>query len=252
VAGAGSADTFRIDDLEALRATLPRIAHLPAVDVEEFVTGQEYTFETVCIEGRPAFSSVSMYFPNTLVARQNEWISPIILCLRDLEDPELAPGIEMGHRALAALGMGTGFTHMEWFARPTGGAVFGEVACRAPGANMVDLMNYANDVDLFREWARAVVHGRFEAPFRRPYNAAIVFKRARGEGRIRAIHGLDRFVRRHRAHIARLDLLPIGAPRRNWKQTFLSDGNLVVRHPDAQACLDLAREAASTIHLEAS
>ncbi|MEM6929758.1 MAG: hypothetical protein AAF602_22660, partial [Myxococcota bacterium] len=50
---------------------------------------------------------------------------------------------------------------------------------------------------------------------------------------------------------ARIDLLPIGAPRRDWRQTFLSDGNLVVRHPDRDACQAMAEEAAAAIHLYA-
>ncbi|MCA9491419.1 MAG: ATP-grasp domain-containing protein [Myxococcales bacterium] len=247
IAGAGSADTFRVDDMAELGTVLDRIRHVREVSVEEFVAGQEYTFETICVDGRPLFTSVSQYVPNTLIARQNEWISPIILALRDPEAAEVIPGVRMGHDVLQALHMGTGFTHMEWFASRGGEAVFGEVACRPPGANMVDLMNYANDVDLFREWARAVVHRRVEAQPTRPYNAAIIFKRAKGRGRIAGISGLERFVSRYRPFLARVDLLPIGAPRRNWKQTFLSDGNLVVRHPDRGACLEMAMEAASTI-----
>lgn len=249
IAGAGSADTWRVDNAAELASALDRMRHVPEVSVEEFVSGQEYTYETLCVAGRPLFTSVSMYVPNTLVARQNEWISPIILALRDPEASDVAVGPRMGLEVLQALRMETGLTHMEWFLRPDGAAVFGEVACRPPGANMVDLMNYANDLDLYLEWARAVVHGRFEAPISRPWNAAIVFKRAKGQGRIAKITGLDRFVSRHRAHVARVDLLPVGAPRRNWKQTFLSDGNLVVRHPERQACLELAMEAASTIAL---
>jgi hypothetical protein len=251
VDGAGSADTFRVGSARELAVAVDRVRHLPQISVEEFVTGQEYTFETLCHEGRILFTSVSMYLPNTLEARKAEWISPIILTLRDPDDAEVSAGLPMATDVIGALGMGSGFTHMEWFRRPDGSEVFGEIACRPPGANMVDLMNYANDVDLFREWARIIVHGRFAAEVRRPWNAALVFKRAQGEGRIRAIEGLDRFLARHGAHVARVDLLPIGAPRRDWKQTFLSDGNLVVRHPDREACVALAKEAASTIHLYA-
>jgi hypothetical protein len=138
---------------------------------------------------------------------------------------------------------------MEWFRRPDGAPVFGEVACRPPGANMVDLMNYANDVDLFRAWARAVVHGTFDAAPTRPWNAAIVFKRAVGHGRIRAIDGLDAFLARHPGCVARVDLLPVGAPRRDWRKTFLSDGNLVVRHPDLETCHAIARDAAASIRM---
>ena len=79
---------------------------------------------------------------------------------------------------------------MEWFLTPKGEAVFGEIGCRPGGAHLVDQMNYTSDVDLFREWARAVCHRRFEGATARKYNAAVVFKRAFGQGRITRIEGL--------------------------------------------------------------
>jgi len=249
VAGAGSADTHRVASPEALRQVLPRLAHVEEVAVEAFVQAPEYTYETLSIDGRPVLRSVCRYWPNTLEARQQEWISPIIHTYRS-PPPDTLPGVELGDAVLGALGMGTGISHMEWFLAPEG-PQFGEVAARPPGANMVDLMNYAGDIDLFLEWARAIVHGRCELPTARPWSAAIVFKRAQGQGRIRRIEGLRRFVEAHRPYVARVDLLPIGAPRRDWRATFLSDGNLVVRHPDDDTCLALAREAAATIRMVA-
>ena len=96
--------------------------------------------------------------------------------------PALAAGIALGRSVLDALGMGDGFTHMEWFRKPDGEVVFGEIGCRPGGAHLVDQMNYTCDIDLFREWARAVCWGTFEAPTARKYNAAIIFKRAQGPG----------------------------------------------------------------------
>jgi formate-dependent phosphoribosylglycinamide formyltransferase (GAR transformylase) len=249
VAGAGSADTFRCANAAALREALVATRHHTELVIERFVTGEEYTYETLCVEGVPVLESVCRYHPNTLVARQNEWISPIIVSHRDLTDAEVAPGVALGRAVLKALGMGTGFTHMEWFRSPDGEAVFGEIACRAPGANMVDLMNYTFDADLFREWARAVCHREVTPGLRQRWHAAIVFKRAQGQGRIHHVEGLDGFVARFRPHIARLDLLPRGAPRRNWQQTFLSDGNIVVRHETMEETLRMARAAAAEVHL---
>jgi hypothetical protein len=146
----------------------------------------------------------------------------------------------MGAAVLDALGFETGFTHMEWFLTPSGEAVFGEIAARPPGACSVDLMNYAGDVDTFKGWGEAVVQGGLSGRWERPYNAAVIFKRAQGQGRIRRIEGLERLVARYRPHIVRVDLLPVGTRRRDWKATLLSDGNVVVRHPDLGAVLEIA------------
>jgi hypothetical protein len=251
-AGAGGQDTFICRDASELATALERTRHVREVVIEAFVTGEEFTYEALTVRGKPLFESVCRYLPNVLEARQNEWISPIIFCIRDLDDAGLADGIQLGRRANEALGMGSGMSHMEWFRQPDQAAVFGEIACRPPGAEMMNLMNYARDADLYRAWGRAVVGRDPGVSTRRPYNAAIVFKRATGQGRIRAIHGLRDFVRKYGDHIARIDLLPIGAPRRNWKATFKGDGNLVVRHPDLGFTLKMAREAAASIHLVAA
>jgi biotin carboxylase len=251
IAGAGSADTYRVDDAAGLEATLKRMGHVTEASCEEFIDGEELTFDTVCIDGRPAFQNVAQYLPKPLIARSNEWISPVIVTVRDLDQHELAGGIALGRRVLGALGMGDGFTHMEWFRKPDGEVVFGEIGCRPGGAHLVDQMNYTCDIDLFREWARAVCHGRFEASTARKYNAAIIFKRAKGQGRITRIEGLREFVQRYREHIVEERLLPVGSQRRNWKQTLVSDGYILLRHPDWNRACQLADEAASEITMYA-
>ena len=141
-------------------------------------------------------------------------------------------GLEHGRQVLKALQMDDGFTHLEWFLTSSGEVVFGEVGARPGGAHLVDQMNYTSDIDLFREWARCVCWHHFEANAERKYNVAIIFKRARGQGRIRSITGLESFREEHGAHIVSEQLLPVGASRRNWKHTLVSDGFLIVRHAD--------------------
>jgi ATP-grasp domain-containing protein len=252
ISGAGSADTYKIESRADLERVLPRLAHVAEASCEEFIAGEEYTYDTVAIAGQPAYESVTRYFPNALEMRSHEWISPIMLSVRDLEQPHLRGGIELGRRVLRALGMGNGMTHMEWFRTPSGEVVFGEVACRPGGACVVDLMNYTGDIDLFREWARVATVGRFEAPTERKYNVGIVFKRARGQGRIIGIGGLREYYERYRAHIVEDTLLRPGTPRRDWKATLLSDGYLVVRHPDWDPACQMAFAAASDVQLFAS
>jgi len=88
-------------------------------------------------------------------------------------------------------------------------------------------------------------------PLERRYNAAIIFKRAQGAGHIRHIEGLERLYARFGPHIAAVELLPVGAPRRNWLLTLVSDGFVVVRHPDLQATLDIADAVGTDLQLYA-
>ena len=251
IAGAGSADTYRCDGAAELDAALARMGHVEVASVEEFVDGDEYTYDTICAGGRPLYENVAQYLPRPLVARTVHDINPVIVTHRDLGRPELHDGIALGRGVLRALGMGSGFTHMEWYRKSDGEVVFGEIGCRPGGARLVDQMNLTSDVDLFREWARAVVHGRVDGPIERLYSCAIVFFRARGQGTIRRIEGVDAFVARHRQWVMAEHLLPVGSPRRNWKNTLLSDGFLLIRHPDHDTAVRLAHEAAESITLYA-
>jgi biotin carboxylase len=252
ISGAGSADTYRIDSAAGLDGVAPLLRHVEEVSVEEFIIGEELTYDTVCIGGEPIYESVTQYMPNALEMRSQEWVSPIMLSVRDLAQPHIQSGIALGRRVLTALGMGDGMTHMEWFRKPDGEVVFGEIACRPGGACVVDLMNYTSDIDLFREWARAVCWHAFEASRDRKYNVGIVFKRAKGQGRISGIAGLTEYYQRYRSHIVEDTLLRPGTPRRDWKATLLSDGYIVVRHPDWDAARQMAFDAATHIHLYAS
>jgi biotin carboxylase len=247
IAGAGSADTYKIDDAAQLDRVLDRMNHVREASCEEYVTGDEFTYDTVCIGGKPAFENVAHYLPKPLEARSNEWISPVIITVRDLKAPQLRAGLELGRGVLGALGMGDGFTHMEWFRTPSGEAVFGEIGCRPGGAFLVDQMNYTCDIDLFREWARVVCWHTFEAPTTRKYNAAIVFKRAKGHGRIARIDGVREFMRRYGEHVVENRLLPVGSHRRDWLKTLTSDGHILLRHPDWDRTYQMAMEAATDI-----
>ena len=251
IAGAGSADTHRVDGPQALEAALVAMRGVAEASCEEFIAGDEFTYDTLCVGGVPVFRNVAQYLPPPLIARTNEWISPVIVTVRDIDQPKFAAAHRLADGVLRALHMGDGFTHMEWFRTPTGDTVFGEIGCRPGGAFLVDQMNYTCDIDLFREWARVACYGQFRAPATRKYNVAIIFKRAQGRGRITRIHGLDSFMRRYRDHVVEQRLLPVGAMRRNWKQTLISDGHIIVRHPDWDTTCEIARIAASEITMVA-
>jgi biotin carboxylase len=251
IAGAGSADTYKVNSKAELENAIGAMRHVEVVSCEEYIDGEEFTYDTVSIGGKPAYENVAAYLPKPLIARSEEWISPVIITVRDMDQPKLKPGIALGRKVLKALGMGDGFTHMEWYLTKKGEAVFGEIGCRPGGAHLVDQMNYTGDIDLFREWARVACWRSFEAPTRRKYNAGIVFKRALGQGRITRITGLREYLRRYGDWVVEEQLLRPGTMRRNWKQTLLSDGHLLVRHPNWDEAYKMSFAAATDVTLHA-
>ncbi len=251
IAGAGSADTYRVTNRRELDDAIRATRGVGEASCEEYVEGEEFTFDTVCVDGKPVYENVAAYLPKPIEMRSIEWISPVIITVRDMYQPRLMPGVELGRKVLGALGMGDGFTHMEWFLTPKGEAVFGEIGGRPGGAHIVDQMNYTSDIDLFREWARVACWRTFEAPTERKYNVGIVFKRAQGQGRITRIEGLGSFLRDAGPWLVEERLLRPGTPRRNWKNTLLSDGHVVVRHPDWSEAHRLSFAAATGIRMYA-
>jgi hypothetical protein len=153
---------------------------------------------------------------------------------------------------IRALGFRDGFTHMEWYRKADGEVVFGEIGARPPGARTVDVMNYATDADLFTGWAEAVTHGRISQPLARRYNAASIFKRASGAGRITHYEGLDQLLAAYGEHVAALELLPVGAPRRDWRATLIADGMVIIRHPELDMALEISQRFAADLRLYAA
>lgn len=251
IAGAGSKDTYRVNDAAELAAVLPRIRHVAEVSVEEFIDGDEFTFDTVCGDGRILYSNICLYRPRPLIARSLEWVSPQTVALREPDAPGLQGGRAMGEAVLRAMDFQSGFTHMEWYRKADGEVVFGEIGARPPGAFTVDIMNYASDIDLFTGWAEAVCHGRFSQAVERRYNCASIFKRAQGRGRIQRIEGLGALLAEFGPHIVLVDLLPPGAHRRDWLATLISDGMVIVRHPDLATTCAIADRVGTDLQMYA-
>ena len=252
IAGAGSADTYRVNESGQVTAVIAGLGHIEEVSVEEFIEGEEFTFDTICSGGNVLFYNMCWYRPRPLIGKQNEWISQQTVVLRNPDVDHLASGKRLGLGVLDAMGVREGFTHMEWYLTPGGEAVFGEIAARPPGGRTVDAMNFASDIDLFRGWAEAIASGGLSQPVDRRYNVALIYKRAIGSGRISRHEGLDRLLMEYGAHVAAVELNPAGSPRRNWKQQLVGDGMVVVRHPDLQSCIEIADRFGTDFQIFAS
>ena len=91
---------------------------------------------------------------------------------------------------------------------------------------------------------------RFQNP--RLYNCAIIFKRAQGKGRIKHITGLQSYMQKFGRAVMVENLLKPGQNRRDWNQTLVSDGFLILRHQKWSVAKELAQRAAVDIQMFAS
>ncbi len=249
--GAGSADTYVVRSHAELEPVLAAVKHVPEVSVEEFVEGEEFTYDAILSGGRTLFENVAWYRPKPLVARQNPWISPQAICLSDIRQDDIAPGVELGRRALQALGLETGMAHMEWYrSAKNGEPIFGEVGARAPGGRLSHGMNLSCEGNVFQLWAEAITSGESSQSMEKHFNAALVFKRATGSGTtVTRIEGLERVLADSGEHIPVVDLVPIGEPRRDWTQIVTGDGWMVARHMDLGSTIELADRLAQDVRI---
>jgi biotin carboxylase len=246
--GAGARGTFRVDApdrLDALLRSLPPSTARPAL-VEEFLTGEEHSFDSVVLEGRLVWYSINAYRPSPLEVLREPWIQWCVISPRDVDHPRFAAIREVAGPALRALGLESGLSHMEWFQRPDGRVAISEVGARPPGARFTTLISYAHDFDLHGAWARLMVFDEFEPPSR-PYAAGAAYLRGQGTGRVRRVGGLDR-VRREPGELVVEARLPHEG--QSPSGTYEGEGWILVRHPETAVVEDALRRIVTAVRVE--
>jgi hypothetical protein len=247
-AGAGAKSTFRLDDpgdLSAWLETVPPATDRPAM-IEEFLTGQEGSYDSVMIDGQLVWDSISNYLPTPLEVLRNPWMQWVVLLPRDIDGPEYDEIKKIAPAALSALGLTTGLTHMEWFRRPDGSAAVSEVGARPPGAQITSMLCYAHDFDLYTAWARLMIDGTFDKP-ERLWSAGTVYLRGQGAGQVRAVHGLDRLTPEVSALVVDSRMPRPGQPSSG---SYEGDGFITVRHPDTAVVTAALRQLVTTVRVE--
>ncbi len=246
--GAAAVATFRAQSEEDLRralaATRPR-AESPVV-VEEFVVGEERSFETVSLGGEALWDSSTRYSPSPLTVLENPWIQWTVVLPREAEIPEVDAFRPTVRAALKALGMQTGVSHMEWFRTPSGRAVISEVGARPPGAQIMTINSYAHEVDFYKLWAKVVVHGVFEAPMRK-YAVGAAYFRGAGQGRVVGMHGLAE-AQREIGHLVVEAKLPQRGQAKS--SSYEGEGYAIVRHAETRVVEEALRRLISTVRVE--
>jgi biotin carboxylase len=241
-AGAGCRATYQVSHQQELEAALAETQPSTHREVlaEEFVVGEEHSFDTIVLDGKVIFHNILRYLPGPLDVTRNEWIQWCVLAPRDISGKEFDPIRKVGVDAVEALGLRTGMTHMEWFRRKDGSPVVSEVGARPPGAQFTSVMSYAYDRSLYHAWAHAVIDERVEGPFERKYAAGCAYLRGPGNGRVAAVEGLDEAQKAVGQHVVEASLPKVG----RFKATgYEGDGFVIVRHPDT----NVVKHALSTI-----
>ena len=252
-AGAGAAGARRVGSEDEL-ADAMRGFGIDAggqVAVEEFLEGHEAFYDTITLNGEVVHDFVTHYYPNVLEAMRTRWISPQFITTNRIDEaPDYERVRELGRSAIRALDIRTSATHMEWFAGPRG-LHFSEIGCRPPGVGAWDLYCAANDMDLYREWASIVVHGKSEQRPSRRFAAGIIALRPDHDGFIAGYEGLEAVHEAYGEWIIDAHLPPEGTPTQPVEAGYMANAWMRLRHPDYDELRSMMNAVGETVQVRA-
>ena len=170
--GVGAARTYKLSDEVDLERYL---RDKPAVDyiVEEFVSGQIVTFDGLANSHGEVVFATSLTLSVGVLESVTDALDMSFFVSREIPADLEAAGLAVAR----AFDVRSRPFHFEFFRQADGSLVPLEVNMRPPGGPSVDMANWANDIDFYREWANVVVHDAFEAEVTRPWFVMYVGRR---------------------------------------------------------------------------
>jgi ATP-grasp domain len=248
VAGTNVEGVWRARTIDELRDALSALHASPENPAlaEEMLLGREFTFETITVGGQVRLYSLAWYQPTPLEVMENPGCRGVIVLPRGISGPDWSGAIDLGTRAITALELDSGFTHMEWFRLNDGSLAIGEIAARPPSSSIDFMTGVAYDTDIFRAWARAVIDDAFDGPFDRRYAVGCAYLRGAGSGRVLGVTGVDRVQELVGKLIVEANLPARGA---SHSDSYDGDGYIIVRDPDTEVVTAALKTIIATIQI---
>lgn len=121
--------------------------------IEKFAPGDVYHVDGLNVDGEVVFSRVSRYLDTPFEVAHGGGIFRSICCeIGSDDDKDL---VKMNAEIMKAFGLRFGASHTEFIkSKETGEFFFLETASRVGGANLVEMVEFASGVNLWKEWAR--------------------------------------------------------------------------------------------------
>ncbi len=222
--GVGASKTYKIHTPEELESFLSR--RLADYIVEEFVHGIIQTFDGLTNQDGDIVFYTSHQYSQGIMETVNQDRDVYYFSLRDIPaDLEQA-----GRRIVKVLGLRERFFHFEFFRTHEDRLVALEVNLRPPGGLTTDMFNFANDINIYYEWANVIINNRFESRYAWPYHCGYVGRKFDKQ-----------YVHSHQEILAKLGPnIVLHEPISGVFSDALGDYGYLVRSPDLDEILDIA------------
>ena len=201
--------------------------------LEKFIEGRMQTFDGLTDHNGDIVFFSSLEYSQGIMETVNENWDVYYYTLR-----KIPPDLEQaGRRIVRAYNIRKRFFHFEFFRTPDDRLVGLEVNMRPPGGLTTDMFNFANDIDIYYEWANIILHNRFSASITRPYHCAYIGRKFH----FAYVHSHEEIINRYEGIMMHHEAISgIFAPA-------LGNYGYLVRSPS----LEDIREMASFIHEKA-
>ncbi|MDQ2696558.1 MAG: carboxylate--amine ligase [Pseudomonadota bacterium] len=224
--GVGAAATYKLQDEDMLERFF---AQKPPIDyfMETFVTGEIVTFDGLADRDGNILFHTSLKYSRNIMEVVNEDDHVYYYTLREL--PENL--VRAGEASVRAFEVREKFFHFEFFRTPDDRIVGLELNLRPPGGLTTDMMNFANDFDVYREWANVVVHNRFEAHWSKRYHCMYIGRK----NNIRYRHRHDEILHRYYHQLVLVTEMP------PIFRNAMGDFAYIARSPSLEELLEMAQ-----------
>ncbi|AAU38729.1 MULTISPECIES: ATP-grasp domain-containing protein [Basfia] len=173
--GVGASDTYKIKSAVELEDFFgyknPNVEYI----MEEFIDGDIVTFDGLTDhDGKIVFYSSLEYSEAVLDTVEKDG-DMFYYVPREIS-PKL---VKLGEQCVEAFNVRERFFHFEFFRVKKSGELLPlEINCRPPGGLTIDMWNYANDFDVFREYANVVTENKFYSDITHPWNVVYISRKA--------------------------------------------------------------------------
>jgi len=222
--GVGATATYKINNQVELDIFLQKKLH--DYILEEFIDGEICTFDGLTDKDGEIVFYTSHIYQRGVMETVNERSDIYYYSLR-----EIPPDLELaGRKTAKAFDVRERFFHFEFFRKPDDTLVALEVNIRPPGGLTTDMMNFANDFDIYREWANVLINNRFEPIYSRPYHVCYTSRRYRFDYTYSHEEVLEKFG----------EMIPMHQPILGAWSVALGDYGYLIRSPKLEEVLEAA------------
>ena len=171
--GVGASSTYKLNNLSELDYFFATKDPYVTYIMEEFICGHVETFDGITDSNKNILISSSHVMLNSIMDAVNEH-QDMAFYFQDFEGKDIE---SVGRNAVQHFDTRSRFFHFEFFRLDEdkeglgkkGDLIGLEVNMRAPGGYMIDMINYAYDVDVYTIWADMLMHDKCFYDINRKY-----------------------------------------------------------------------------------